>query len=83
MSDIYPLSSLNEDETGIVIGLENSGVIRRRLQDIGVIAGTKIKCVGISPFGDPKAYIIRGAKIALRNFDAGKIKIKIQHNTFS
>lgn len=83
MSGIYPLSSLNADETGIVIDLENKGVTRRRLQDIGVISGTKIKCVGKSPFGDPKAYIIRGAKIALRNSDAGKIKIKVMQNTFS
>lgn len=81
MSDIYPLISLEADETGIVIDLENKGVIRRRLQDIGIIAGTEIKCIGKSPFGDPKAYIIRGAKIALRNSDAGKIKI--QKKTFS
>lgn len=81
MSCIYPLSSLNANETGIVIDLENTGATRRRLQDIGIIAGTEIKCIGKSPFGDPKAYIIRGAKIALRNSDAGKIKI--QKKTFA
>lgn len=75
MSDIYPLSSLRENESCKVLRLENTGVIRRRLQDIGVITGTEITCVGISPFGNPKAYIIRGAKIALRNSDAGKIMV--------
>ncbi len=73
MSDIYTLSSLRENETCKVLRLENEGVMRRRLQDIGIITGTKITCVGISPFGNPKAYLIRGAKIALRNSDAVKI----------
>ncbi len=76
MSDIYNLSELRENEVGVVTNLENKGVIRRRLQDLGVIAGTEIMCIGRSPFGDPKAYLIRGTEIALRNSDAGKIKIK-------
>lgn len=75
MSDICSLSLLRENESCKVVGLENAGIMRRRLQDIGVIAGTEIKCVGISPFGDPKAYLIRGAKIALRDSDAYKIKV--------
>ncbi|MBE6846217.1 MAG: ferrous iron transport protein A [Ruminococcus sp.] len=77
MSDfIYPLSSLRENEAGIVVSLRSGGVLRRRFQDIGIIEGTKISCIGKSPFGDPKAYIIRGAVIALRNTDAEKIMIK-------
>lgn len=77
MSDnICTLSSLKKNESGQVIYLENEGALRRRLQDIGIIDGTEIECVGKSPFGDPKAYLIRGAQIALRNADAVKIKIE-------
>ena len=43
--------------------------MRRRLQDIGLIEGTVVECVGKSPLGDPCAYVIRGAVIALRSED--------------
>ena len=50
--------------------------MRRRVQDIGLICGTKVECVQKSPSGDPKAYLIRGALIAIRNSDARKIIVE-------
>ncbi len=52
-----------------------TGSMRRRLLDIGLTPGSKINCVGISPCGDPKAFLIRGAVIALRNEDSSQIRI--------
>lgn len=69
------LCDLNIDESAEVIKLTNQGAMRRRLQDIGLIEGTKVKCVLKSPLGDPKAYEIRGAVIAIREEDAGKIYV--------
>ena len=67
------LSELKINEVGCVSYLENKGAIRRRLQDIGLISGTRVKCVLISPFGNTKAYEIRGAVIAIRDDDANEI----------
>lgn len=75
MNDISVLSSLGVGQSARVIGLLSEGSIRRRLQDIGVISGTRIDCVMKSPYGDPTAYLIRGAIIALRREDAEKILI--------
>jgi Fe2+ transport system protein FeoA len=44
--------------------------------DLGVLPGTKITAETRSPSGDPTAYIIRGALIALRQQQAQMIKIK-------
>ncbi len=52
------------------------GDTRRRLLDLGLISGTKVKCVEISPFGDPKAFLIRGAVIALRKKECEQILIE-------
>jgi len=41
--------------------------------DIGFVEGTKVKCVRISPFGDPKAYLVRGTVMALRKESAKEI----------
>ena len=49
--------------------------MRRRLQDMGLIEGTKVECIGVSPLGDPAAYLIRGAVVALRKSDAEGIAI--------
>ena len=50
--------------------------MRRRLLDIGLIANTPVECVEVSPGGDPKAFLIRGAVIALRYEDCKNILIK-------
>jgi len=39
---------------------------RRRLMDLGILPGTLIEAVLRSPGGDPTAYRVRGALIALR-----------------
>lgn len=70
------LNALNIDECGEVLHLENTGSIRRRLQDIGVVEGTKIKCVLKAPGGDPTAFLIKGAVIAIREDDSKKIFVR-------
>lgn len=69
------LSDLNEGEIATVCSLQASGSIRRRLMDIGLIKGTKVECLQKSPLGDPVAYLIRGAVIALRSEDSSNVKI--------
>lgn len=50
--------------------------MRRRLQDIGLIEGTRVKCLQRSPFGDPAAFWIRGAVFALRQEDSDAILVR-------
>lgn len=56
-----------------VAGLYAADAIRRRLLDMGLTPGARATCLYAAPSGDPKAYWIRGAIVALRNEDAGKI----------
>lgn len=70
------LADLTIDQKAIVKSIKSTGTMRRRLQDLGIIEGTKIKCVLKSPFGDPSAYEIRGAVVALRSEIASEIKIE-------
>ena len=57
--------------------LKTRGSIRRRLLDIGLVKDTKIECVGKSPAGDPAAFLIRGAVIAIRSEDMKDIVVRI------
>ena len=50
----------------------------RRLTDLGLVRGTRVTCVLRSPAGDPRAYLIRGALIALRRADADGVWLERQ-----
>ena len=67
MIQIDSLANLQVGERARVASLLSRGSMRRRLQDIGLIEGTEVECVQKSPAGDPVAYRIRGALIALRS----------------
>lgn len=69
------LSCLQEGESATVVSLLHTGSMKRRLQDLGIVEGTHILCIQKSPYGDPVAYGIRGAVIALRKEDAQNIMI--------
>lgn len=76
MEGTRTLSDLRPGEEGVVCALKPDGDIRRRLQDIGLIQGTAVRCLGRSPLGDPTAYRIRGATMALRRSDAGNVEVE-------
>ncbi len=73
-----PLSALRPGESGRVLALSRRcrGAERRRLMDLGVLPGTVIAAELRSPNGDPTAYRIRGALIALRAEQAELIRIE-------
>lgn len=78
MYHINQMNNLKEGQTAQVTEILTTGSMRRRLQDIGLIKGTKVECLQKNPSGDPIAYSIRGAIIALRSEDSGKILVQLQ-----
>ncbi|MBQ9931132.1 MAG: ferrous iron transport protein A [Firmicutes bacterium] len=70
------LNELRRGQAARVLGLSVSGPVRRRLQDMGLTEGTLIFCVQESPLGDPRAFRIRGAVVALRGEDAAKVLVE-------
>lgn len=75
MNNINSLKDLKQGQTAKVKSILSTGSIRRRLQDIGLIEGTEVECLQKSPAGDPVAYLIRGAVIALRSEDSSNVLI--------
>jgi len=71
------LADLGAGEIARVRRLSSScrGAQRRRLLDLGVVPGTAIEAELRSASGDPTAYRIRGALIALRRHQAEWIEI--------
>lgn len=76
MMNMKTMRDMRPGEAGAVCGIDSAGDMRRRLMDLGLIEGTRIECVGRSPFGDPAAYLIRGAVIAIRGADGRSVRIQ-------
>jgi len=72
------LADVQPWETASVLAISPAlqGVQRRRLLDLGVVPGTEITPELVSSAGDPVAYRIRGALIALRRSQAESITVR-------
>ena len=74
-NEVHTLCEIAPGQSAVVKELQTHGAMRRRLIDIGLTEKTRVKCVGRAPCGDPSAYMIRGAVIAIRRGDAEKILV--------
>lgn len=68
------LNKLKIGEEGLVTEASKNN---RRLKDLGLVKGARVKCVLKSPLGDPAAYDICGAVVAIRKEDASSVKVEI------
>ncbi len=76
MDQTLRLCDLRPGERAQVRALHTSGAMRRRLLDIGLVENTAVECLGRSPGGDPSAFLIRGAVIAIRSEDSRDVLLR-------
>ena len=78
LADVIPLAHLRRDEVGEVVGLDERvrGLTRRRLLDLGVTPGTRIRPELEPLFGRPRAFRIRETLVALRDEQAEGIHVR-------
>lgn len=73
--DVINLNQLPLYKNGIIKDINCEDGIKRRLLDLGLVNGTIIKPVLVSPSKDPRAFEVRNTIIAIRKKDAHNIKI--------
>lgn len=69
------LDRLPVGRTAAVLSVNAEDAQRRRLMELGFVPGAAVSAVQASPWGDPVAYGVCGAVIALRRADARQIAI--------
>jgi DtxR family Mn-dependent transcriptional regulator len=79
------LTDLRPGEQAQVAGISRAlrGPDRRRLMDLGFVPGTVVGVDMAAPSGDPVAYRVRGALIALRRDQARMIFITRMQEVFA
>lgn len=76
MEEESSLDTLRPGRRALVGQIAARGALGRRLRDFGFLPGARVECLSRSPLGDPAAYRVRGAVIALRRKDAGLVAIR-------
>jgi len=78
MGKVYlSLNKLPQGKCACVRTLIAEEEAKRRLEDLGLVAGTKVETVQKGPSGDPTAYYFRGTVIALRSEQARQILVEV------
>jgi len=71
------LNQLLPGETGIVTKVKGGGPVKRRIVDMGVVAGTKVNVQKYAPLGDPIEVKVKGFNLSLRKSEAELIEVQM------
>ena len=71
------LSEMNVGETGRIIKVNGTGIIRKRLLDMGVTPSSIVYLRKKAPLGDPIEITIRGYELTLRKEESSFIDVEL------
>lgn len=72
------LNQLKPGEKGRITGMALEERIGQKLADMGFQQGRPVECAYRSPWGDPAAYYVMGALVAIRGGEAEKIQVEME-----
>jgi len=76
-SRVLRLGDLEPGARGTINRLSCRGRLRRRLMDMGVVAGTPFEVERVAPLGDPVELKLKGFHLSLRREEAGDIWVEV------
>lgn len=79
-TQLVRLRDMEPGTCGTIDRLSCGGKLRRRLMDMGVVAGTPIQLVRFAPLGDPLELKLMGFNLSLRCEEAGDIWVVVGHD---
>ncbi len=71
------LAMLKPGEHGRITKIGAIGPIKRRLMDMGVLVGEKVKVEKVAPLGDPIEVTIKNYNLSLRKKEAEGISVEV------
>ncbi len=76
---IWSLIALEPGENGQIIPGGGGRGIRRRLMDMGIVAGSEVEVQRVAPLGDPVEVRVKGYDLALRRQEAADIQVEVKY----
>ncbi len=69
------LSELKEGQTATITRVGGSGILRRRILEMGILKGTEVYVEKYAPLKDPMELIVKGYHVSLRVEEAAQIAV--------
>ncbi len=69
------LDALLPGEAGVISRISGVGAIKRRIMDMGLIAGTVVQVQKYAPLGDPMEIKVKNFNLSLRKMEAALIEV--------
>lgn len=71
------LNEVEVGEVGTIVRVAGTGIIRRRLFDMGITPGAQFSFRKKAPLGDPIEITIRGYELTLRKVEAQNVVVEV------
>ena len=68
---------MKKGQSGSIAAIKATGELGRRLQEMGLVSGTRVTIAGRAPLKDPIAIRIMGSILTLRNSEADYILVDV------
>ncbi|MDH3867530.1 MAG: ferrous iron transport protein A [Desulfobulbaceae bacterium] len=78
MQQRIPMRNMKDNQEGTIRAVRARGEMGRRIRDMGLVPGTKIKIQGRAPLYDPVALRLMGFTLTLRNSEADYIEVEAE-----
>lgn len=78
MQQRIPMRKMKDNQEGTIRAIKARGEMGRRIRDMGLVPGTKIRIQGRAPLNDPVALRIMGFTLTLRNSEADYIEVEAE-----
>ena len=73
------LKELKPGEKGRITKVSGAGTVRRRIMDMGVVAGAEVELERMAPLGDPVEVKVKGYHLSLRKEEAANIFVETKN----
>lgn len=75
--EVKTLSKLRPGDAGRIVSVVGSGLLRRRILEMGLVPGTEIRLKGMAPLGDPIEVLVKGYSLTLRRQEAEAVRVEV------
>lgn len=71
------MRKMEAEQMGTIAAVRAAGEMGRRIRDMGLIPGRRVKIQGRAPLNDPIALRLMGFTLTLRNNEADYIEVEV------
>lgn len=72
------MRQMQNNQSGTISAIKANGEMGRRIREMGLVPGAKIKIQGRAPLYDPIAMRVMGCTLTLRNNEADFITVEVE-----